>query len=132
MFIFFKTTADIFNTPSVVYEDYASKGILPPTSNWTYERELTIEEVDLWEIVYDLPCYLSVYASYCPYANFFLLVPGVYMKEKMSDIETYYGIDAQKRVYLRCKQLGINLELNDVYIDEKFMPKTRREKQYFV
>ena len=75
---FFKTTYNILTKP---WEDEAWDDnwmnsdtlILPPKKDWDYKRELTIEDVSLWEVIYQQGGGLALYASWDPYAEFYLI-----------------------------------------------------------
>jgi hypothetical protein len=102
--------------------------VLPPKTNWTYDREMQIEDVDIWEQLYYQNGGIGVYASWAPYAEFYLITTG--LKENTppkiinglsywdKNIETFYGPGAQTKVLARAKQLGINLNIHKVWIDD--------------
>ncbi len=110
--------------------------VLPETSEWSYEREMKIEDVDLWEVIVQNGGNFGVYAAWRPYAEFYLVTTGTdfrysklkYFNQKpynYNDVnfETYYGADARKNVEKRAKSLGINLPKTQVWVDDADMWK---------
>jgi hypothetical protein len=101
--------------------------VIPPTQKWSYDREMQIEDVDIWEVVYEQGGGVGVYASWAPYAEFYMITTGGDFRNKPRIIngfpyshravETYYGPTAQKQVVERAKTLGIKLTFNQVWID---------------
>ena len=100
---------------------------LPPTSNWDYNREMQIEDVDIWEVIYESSGGLGVYAAWAPYAEFYLITTGwknlILSEIPQNDkkIETYYGPGAQKNVLLRAKQLNIPINLHKTWVNDEQM-----------
>ena len=88
--------------------------VLPPKEPWDYQREMQIEDVNIWEQVMN-PWALAVYAAWDPYAEFYLIrfdqnynwdgwtEPGV---PPMFNFETYYGAGAHNEVIKRIQELG--------------------------
>jgi len=121
---FFKTTKNIF----VDFGEYFDSNwmnsdtlVLPPKKEWDYKRELTVEDVDFWETIYESSGY-AVYAAYSPYAEFYLikippqqnLLPG-----QWAPFETYYGPGAMNKVVNRMKQLGVPVIFKKHWVDSK-------------
>lgn len=131
---FFKTT---YNILVQVDKDEAfdanwmdsDKLILPNKKPWDYKRDLKIEDVNLWEVIFERSGGVGVYASWDPYAEFYLItygyttvnplkyINGVPYTDRL--IETYYGQGAQKKVIARMKELNIPFSLNDVWVDQE-------------
>jgi hypothetical protein len=86
----------------------------PEKINWDYSRELQIEDIDLWEIIYDQSSVILVLAAYQPYAEFYII------KTKNS-IETFYGKNSQKEMSKRAKILGIPLSYYKVWVEPEDM-----------
>ena len=122
---FFKTTKDILITP---WEDGlfdpnwmdSSFVQLPPTRNWDYSREMSIEDVDIWEVLYLQGGNLGVYASWSPLAEFYMVTLSGNLTDS-NRIETYYGPGAQKKVVARAKELGIPLSFKKVWVEDDQM-----------
>ena len=122
---FFKTTYNILTKP---WEDEAWDDnwmdsdtlVLPPKKDWDYKRDLTIEDVSLWEVIYQQGGGLGVYVSWDPYAEFYLITQP-HFSIKTNAIETYYGAGAQEAVQKRAKELGIPLMLNKIWVDPEDM-----------
>lgn len=118
----YRTTAGIFNTKTgkeIYFDDNwmdSNKIIVPPTQPWDYARELMIEDVDLWEIIWESST-AGVYASWAPYAEFYL-VTTPYAKDT---VETYYGAGAQAQVQKKLKELGARVSTNLIWVDPEDM-----------
>lgn len=102
--------------------------ILPPKIEWDYSRELTVDDIDIWEVLVERGGGFGVYAAWLPYAEFYLLTTGLDARNSPKflgahmyhgrEFETYYGQGAQDRVYRRAKELGINLTVFQNYVDD--------------
>jgi hypothetical protein len=108
---FFKTTKNILTTPweDELWDDNwmdSDKVVLPPNSNWDYHRELQIEDVSIWEVLYQQGGGIGIYAAWDPYAEFYLITQHNF-SIRTNAIETYYGPDAQKLVEKRAKELKV-------------------------
>ena len=117
---FFKTTANIFVDKGEYFDPNwmdSNKIVLPPKTNWDYQREMTIEDVDLWEVIVEAG--YGVYAAWSPYAEFYLIKPPSWISSL--DIETFYGPGANKQVMRRMKELGIPFTPNKIWVDNEDM-----------
>lgn len=95
--------------------------VLPPTKKWTYDREMIIDDVDLWEIIYEEGGGKGVYASYSPYAEFYLICNGWVPDGKTPRMETYYGPGAEAIVRTRMQELNWPYPINQVWVDNEDM-----------
>jgi hypothetical protein len=132
----FRTTAQIFLGEGEFYDPNwmdSDKLILPPSEQWDYSRELRIEDVNIWEVIAE-PWDVGIYAAWDPFAEFFLIryetdyrTNPHYQDDRVKGLprkfqfEVFYGKDAQKFVLKRAKQLGVNLNLNKVWVDPEHM-----------
>jgi len=118
----FKSTQNIFKDFGEVFESKwmdSNKIETPPNPAWDYSRELQIEDVDIWEVIYEQGGGFGVYASWCPYAEFYLVRTGWW--NVPNDIETYYGVGAQASVQKRMKELGLNPVINKHWVEPEDM-----------
>lgn len=122
---FFKTTKNILQTPweDELWDDNwmdSDKLQLPPKVDWDYSRELTIEDVDIWEVLYQQGGGTGVYAAWMPYAEFYMIT--LHGLSTMPDrIETYYGAGVSNKVIKRCEELKIPININKVWVDPEDM-----------
>ena len=117
---FFKTTKNILVDSGEYFESawMASETlILPPKKDWDYAREMQIEDVDLWEVVYEDK--VGVYASWSPYAEFYMIRYG--WKDQSPKIETYYGLGAMDKVIAIAKANGTALPLHQHWVEDEQM-----------
>lgn len=118
---FFKTTKNIF----IPWEDElfsenwmdTNKVYTPPTKIWDYKKQLKIEDIDIWEVIYEQGGGVGVYAAWEPYAEFYLIRTGWKEELQGRGLETYYGENSQEKVIKRCKELKIPLQINKLWID---------------
>lgn len=133
---FFKST---YNILKKVDEDevFESKWMesntlqLPPKIKWDYSRELKIEDIDIWEVLYEASEGIGLYAAWLPYAEFYLITTAFNLSNGPRIInntaywdkhfETYYGQGSQEQVIKRCQQLGIPFSLNKMWVENEDM-----------
>jgi hypothetical protein len=122
---FFKTTKNIFHPwEDELFSDNwmdTNKVYTPSTKVWDYKRELRIEDVDIWEVLYEQGGGVGVYAAWEPYAEFYLIRTGWAEELAGRGIETFYGENSQDKVFKRCKELNIPLTINKLWIDPNDM-----------
>jgi len=120
----YRTTADIFTNleRNEIYDDPnfdPERSHIPPLKEWDYKRKLTLQDVDIWEVITEASGGLGLYASHLPYAEFYLLTtglePGVIRKPFF---ETFYGPGAQYRAAKSARSLGLKLSFSNVWIPE--------------
>jgi hypothetical protein len=103
----FKLTSEIVNQN---WDDSFSKSIPPPiTEQWHDQREITIEDVSIWEQIYRQSGNFGIYAAYSPYTEFYIIVYELFLNTKQG-ILTYKGDDAPSLVYNKALELGIDLK----------------------
>jgi hypothetical protein len=122
---FYKTTTNIF----VDFDEHFNPNwmdgdeiYVPPNVKWDYQREMTIDDVDLWEVIWEDTW--SVYAAYQPYAEFYLLKYPLDYVEKRPDLppfETFYGQGAQERLQRHLSQWKIKLPQNQLWVEDEEM-----------
>lgn len=121
----FKTTNNILK---VVDDDElfdpnwfdSDKLVLPPKTNWDYARDLQIEDVNIWEVLYSQGGGLGVYASWDPYAEFYMITLPAF-KYVANSIETYYGVGANTKIQKRIHELNIKIPLHNIWIEPENM-----------
>ena len=123
---FFKSTHNIFKKPweDEVFEESwmeSNSVYTPPTKIWDYKRELKIEDVDIWEVLYEQGGGVGIYAAWEPYAEFYIIRTGWIEELAGRGLETYYGPGSQKKVYKRAKKLGIPLSTSKIWVDPEHM-----------
>lgn len=140
---FFKSTYNILTKcdEDEVFEskwETSNEISLPPRKKWDYQREMQIEDVDIWEVICEESGGIGLYAAWHPYAEFYLITAGLNMKNGPHyfknnstgadhvpywdrKIETYYGNEAGKKAYKRATELGMKIQVNQVWIDDEDM-----------
>ena len=118
----FKSTYNILSKP---WEDEvfdpnwmdSDKLVLPPKINWDYSRELQIEDVDVWEVIFEATGPIGVYAAWLPHAEFYLLL----LPPEDGGVITFYGKGAQKQIQKAIKNLNWPIETNKIWVDVEDM-----------
>jgi hypothetical protein len=100
----FKLSKEVFDTPW----DYDTKrNISPPlTEDWHNTREITVDDVSIWEQIYHEPGNIGIYAAYCPYAEFYIFVFEQFLKTKY-EIRSFHNTEL---VYQESLKFGIRLD----------------------
>jgi hypothetical protein len=117
---FFKTTQNIFKDNGEYFNpDWMNYDTIqtPPKKNWDYKEELTIEKVNLWEVIAEASW--GVYAAWDPYAEFYMVVPPYW--ENKNSLEVYYGKGASFQIAKRMKELGFAVPKNKIWVDSDMM-----------
>jgi hypothetical protein len=79
----FKTTQNIFKDFGEHFDPNwmdSDSLILPPKKEWDYKRPMQIEDVDLWEVIYEQGGSVGVYAAYNPFAEFYMIRVGWFFR----------------------------------------------------
>jgi len=116
----FRTTYNILKDPSqgdIFDENWMNFDTIqtPPKRNWDYAREMQIEDVDVWEVISEGGKGIGIYASWSPYAEFYMVTNG------LDRIETFYGVGAQKRLKRYLDSLGIRYPQNPIWVEPEEM-----------
>ena len=122
---FFKSTYNILKKPDEdeVHNDNwfdTNSLVLPPKVDWDYEREMKIDDVNIWEVICQQGGGLGLYASWDPYAEFYLIT-NLHFSLYPNKLETYYGANASMTAYKRAKELGMHVHLNTHWVEPENM-----------
>lgn len=118
----FKTTENIFKDFGEFFDPNwmdSNTLILPLKIEWDYKREMQIEDVDIWEILFESTGGIGIYAAWLPYAEFYLIKTGWDNEKIGNGVETYYGAGSQKLVYKKAIEMGIPLSINKIWVNEE-------------
>ena len=133
----FKSTYNILKLPDQdeVFESkwFESNKLTLPSggpddkkNHWDYNRQIKLEDVDIWEVLYEATGGYGVYAAWKPYAEFYMMTVGwlplrsdQYVNDRI--VETFYGKNAQAEVLIRSNQLNIPLTIRPVWVDDDQM-----------
>jgi hypothetical protein len=80
----------------------SDKLVLPPSYDWTYDRVMEFEDVDIWEVIIERGGGTAVYAAWCPYAEYYII-----RHNWGQDLEAFYGRFVQPQVLQRLDELQI-------------------------
>lgn len=115
----FKSANNVFGISEYFdpnWMDTESGIIVPPKDEWDYSRELKVEDVDIWEIIYESTD-ISVFAAWSPYAELYLIRPGYTLYACGIREEVYYGVGAQQKIQQRMTELNIPFSIQQVWVD---------------
>jgi hypothetical protein len=121
----FKTTHNIFKDFGEHFDPNwmdSNTIITPPKTNWDYKRPMQIEDVNLWEVIYEQGGGVGVYASWDPYAEFYMIRVGWFLEAQGYGAEVYYGSGSMKKVMKRMDEMGIPYAVNKVWVEPEDMP----------
>jgi hypothetical protein len=123
--MFFKSSYNIFVKPDedeVYNNDWANLPFIqnPANEKWDYQRELQIEDVNIWEQIYYESGGLALYAAWDPLAEFYMITHRFFMR-RSDGIETFYGPMAGERAYKRAIELGMPIFKNKVWVEPEDM-----------
>ena len=128
---FFKSTYNILKRPDedeVFDPNWMDSDTLklPKNKEWDYGRQMYIEDVDIWEVLYEQGGGIGVYAAWLPYGEFYMITTGwrpLRVDQVINDriIETFYGPGANDQVRLRAAEMGIYLPSTNVWVDPEDM-----------
>lgn len=107
------TTTQLLKTP---WSTEYTLGDYDPLPQWDYTNRIKFNDVMLWEEIFYQPGHIGVYASYQPYAEFYIIVYDLF-KSNINTIEEFYGKEASMRAANRCKEIGVELDQKLLYVD---------------
>lgn len=115
----FKTTKNILVDPwnDELFDSRftdTDKAFYPPNKPWDNSRELQIDDIDIWEVLYEGGGGTGVYAAWDPYAEFYMLRVSGY-------IETYYGPRAQEALRKELDRYQIPYSVNKLWVSNEEM-----------
>lgn len=114
----FKSTAEILQTP---WEDQHSSSkilpIIPDTVQWHSIRAMEIPDVEIWEQIYYQGGNIGIYAAWKPYGEYYMIVYNLYANSPYGQ-ETFYGPTAASDVKEKANNLGIELKIEKIWVDE--------------
>lgn len=89
--------------------------LLPSKTSWNNDKDISIEDVKVWEQIYFHKGTVGIYAAWDPYADFYIIVYNLFLGNELS-IEEFKGLDAENQVFSKAKDLGIDLPLNRLWV----------------
>ena len=133
----FKTTENIKSGFGEFYDENwmdSDTLVLPEKEDWPYDREMRMEDVNVWEVIAE-PWEYGIYAAWDPYAEFYVIridrdyinLENYKWQENVEkgvrnfEFETYYGPGAGKEVEKRMDQLGIKYILKSYWVEPEDM-----------
>jgi hypothetical protein len=87
----------------ILLEDWADRDTLqmPPSPEWTGSRPIRFEDVDIWEVICEQSGLSGVYAAWCPYAEYYIVM------DKWRIVEEFEGPHANARLERYLRRHGI-------------------------
>ena len=118
----FKSTVNIFTDYREHFNDEwmnSSDLIVPVVEKWSYDKEMSIDDVDLWEVIYEASAGKAVYVAYVPYAEFYLICLGHQPDGRTPRWETHYGAGAELTVRKRMKELNYPINVRPLWVENE-------------
>jgi hypothetical protein len=115
----FRSNKDIFMSGEEESFDHSkfdimNKFVPPLNKEWDYSKELHVENVELWEVIYEEGSQIGVYAAWEPYAEFYMII-------NKTEIFTYYGKGALKKTVKKIKELKFPISYNKQWVSNDHM-----------
>ena len=85
---------------------------MPPNPPWEQKRLIKFEDVDLWEVIWERGGPLGIYAAWCPYAPYFVVL------NKWSVVAEFWGIEGEKLLHKYMIENDIPISLNKIWVEE--------------
>jgi hypothetical protein len=127
---FFKTTKNIFVDHGEYFDPNwmdSKTLVLPPKKNWDYKKEMKIEDVDIWELLYEGK--VGVYVAWSPYAEFYLIRPFYWAEDKQHFVTTFYGPNAAKDTYEYVKKMyNVELPITELWVENDDIRITHKDE----
>jgi hypothetical protein len=108
----FKSTYEIINNPWGETEDVTVSKI-PPV--WNNERDISIDDVVVWEQIYHQPGNIGIYVAWSPYTEFYLVAYDLFTKTT-AGFKTFSGPDAITEVQQLASELNIELPTTTIRV----------------
>jgi hypothetical protein len=87
----------------------------PDRQHGVYMFDLTLKDIRMWETLYYKGGHVGIYGAWDPYSEFFIIVYNLFL-DSSAGLEVFYGPGAIRRLYLKAKELGINLETGPIWV----------------
>jgi len=84
----------------------------PPAPKWAENRRIKFEDVDVWEVIYEQTGPIGIYAAWCPYSHYFVVM------DNWSIVGEYWGVEGEKSLVREMSLRGIECKFNTVWIDD--------------
>jgi len=86
---------------------------LPPNPVWKEKKQISFEDVDLWEVISEWTGLSGIYAAWCPYAPYFIVT------NKWKIVKEFWGASGEKQLQKYMVENKIPFSLNKIWIDEE-------------
>jgi len=114
----FKTKYNVFNDLNELFpKDVAdANGVyLPETWDWNGSSQITVDDVIIWECLYEESGLSGIYAAWAPYAELYIVT------ERQVSIKEFFGLSAKKLVDEYCVANGIPVPVRYTKHKTKFL-----------
>lgn len=102
-----KTTANLLNVKNdgEVWQERWMEGnslVIPPHPVWTAHREISFNDVYIWEVICETSGLSGVYAAWCPYAEYYIVT------QNWSLMAEFSGPNANNNLELYLQANGVD------------------------
>jgi hypothetical protein len=117
----FRSTKDIYKTygEEVYNSNFMDSNTIvsPKKGKWDYKRELKIEDVEIWEVLYEDTLGWAIYAAWNPYAEFYMIRCPIDHANGTSVYNTYYGAGSQDQIVKFMLENNIHINFNKIWVE---------------
>jgi hypothetical protein len=85
---------------------------LPSNPAWNEKRLIRFEDVDIWEVITEKGGPVGVYAAWCPYAHYFIVM------NRWTIVAEFWGIEGEKQLHQYMIDNSIPFSLNKIWVEE--------------
>ena len=85
---------------------------MPPNPTWQENRPIKFEDVDIWEVLFEWSGLSGVYAAWCPYAHYYIVL------DKWKVVAEYRGVEGEKQLQKFLTDNNISFSLSEIWIDD--------------
>jgi hypothetical protein len=114
----YRTTEEILSDP---WKTQVVNTTAPDSQEYCYNwRELSIDDIAVWEEIYSQPGNLGIYAAWSPLSEYYVIIFNLFVNREYG-IEKFYGPNAKKNVVKRAAALGVQLQESNSWVDVDHM-----------
>lgn len=84
--------------------------------DWDYSKSVTINDITIWEQIYQSPGNFGLFISWAPYIEYYVFIFYTF-NERCRKIKTFYGPDAHIEVKKILQDYGVSVDITDVYVN---------------
>jgi hypothetical protein len=88
---------------------------IPPNPQWSANRLIRVEDVDLWEVIFEKGGLSGVYAAWCPYSHYFIVT------SYWTIVAEFWGVEGERQLHQYMIDNQMPFSLNKVWVEDEDM-----------